>query len=517
MGPGSGAHRRDATLCASRAVDRHGEPPPSAPDVSRASPPRPLHAPSTPLPRAPPRSAIITPLITPIITPRGPPQPHSSLLHLALCLALLRLLSLVPSQLSCADLSSAPSLPSSLPSLLPAADWCAAPPDADDDEQAAATGAGGCTAGRQAIGRCTLRQHDDALPAWGRYFAQQPSLGGRAMEDYCPLVAPVLHGSCALPDSTASATSAAAAMRGEARCEHCRCFSSSLYNRSGYVVSEGHGCFPHRCLSSSALQLRVQERWYDCRAFNDSIRVEGWTGILRCPPPHELCKGASDLAWPEISAIRPANGPARGGTVVTVYGRHMGGSVGSQPRVPTVRICGRAATEVRIVSRGGTAASNATLQVARNSSVDSAPDPDSAAGADADASADANASAGFVIAVVAVTPARPAAHVTAADARCDVRLNTSDGREALGWFTYDGMPPPSCQVLDDLDKIDWNSVPDMVSLYLCVWPFALGAFSFLSVLRLVWTVRKRRHIILRMKRRLQARQRREARVREEPL
>lgn len=122
--------------------------------------------------------------------------------------------------------------------------------------------------------------------------------------------------------------------------------------------------------------------------------------------------------------------------------------------------------------------------------------------------------------VVALTPARPPSEVTADDARCDVVLNTTEGREALGWFTYNGLPPPACRVLNDIDLIDWNSIPEMISLYLCVWPWALTALVALSALRLLFTVRRRSQSLRKLKLRVQAREARarsERRVREEPL
>ena len=44
-----------------------------------------------------------------------------------------------------------------------------------------------CTLGRMAVGHCTLKQHPYALEPQFQYFADAPSWGGFAAEDYCPV------------------------------------------------------------------------------------------------------------------------------------------------------------------------------------------------------------------------------------------------------------------------------------------------------------------------------------------
>ena len=70
--------------------------------------------------------------------------------------------------------------------------WCAADPRDTSlslADQRSAIDAEGCTLGRMAVGHCSLREHDTALPAQFRYFAGEElaRLGGHAMEDYCPV------------------------------------------------------------------------------------------------------------------------------------------------------------------------------------------------------------------------------------------------------------------------------------------------------------------------------------------
>ncbi len=385
--------------------------------------------------------------------------------------------------------------------------WCAAHPDAGLQEQREHIGAESCTVGRRAVGRCTLREFDAALPLSFRYFAAQPSLGGRAMEDYCPVSAPASGWDCRVPPHPDSAEAAdvdeAATRRGEARCEGCRCFASSLYNLSGYVTAERRGCYPHRCASPARLQLQVAGRWYDCNAFNQSIAVRDWTGRLRCPEASELCAGAPDLQWPEIRAISPSHGPAAGGTLLTIHGRYLLGRGVDHKAAPWVRICGRAAAGVRLAGLDGegnrtnmTAAGGLRTATAVNATGDLANEH---------------------AIVLALTPARPESKGVADAARCDVLVNATDDHVALGWFTYDGDPPPACHLLADLNNVDWNSVDEMVALFICVCPMVLTAMATLAALRLGWMVRTRERTLRRLRLRAKQRRAREARVREEPL
>ena len=103
------------------------------------------------------------------------------------------------------------------------------------------------------------------------------------------------------------------------------------------------------------------------------------------------------------------------------------------------------------------------------------------------------------------------------DVRCDVVVNVSDGREAVGWFTYAGEPPPSCAILRDFSQIDWESIPELMALYVCLWPVALAAIVAFSTLRCAWASRRRSRHLQRVKDAGMARASSERRVREEPL
>uniref|UniRef100_A0A7S2G2H4 Leishmanolysin-like peptidase n=1 Tax=Haptolina brevifila TaxID=156173 RepID=A0A7S2G2H4_9EUKA len=181
--------------------------------------------------------------------------------------------------------------------------WCAADPSTGDAEQTEVQSAEACTVDRMAVGRCTLRQHTSPIPPPFRYFGD-PSLGGRPIEDYCPVVSPFPGWDCrTLPHATTSEvahTRQLASTHGEDRCPSCRCFSSTLLNSTGMVSSQYLGCYAHRCLAPDQLQVQVGGRWHDCKAYNQSIVLEGWSGALRCPPAREFCAASADLGWPEV-------------------------------------------------------------------------------------------------------------------------------------------------------------------------------------------------------------------------
>jgi len=115
------------------------------------------------------------------------------------------------------------------------------------------------------------------------------------------------------------------------------------------VVDESPGCYPHRCLSQTRLQLFVAERWHACGEGGEggSIRVPGWTGALRCPPATELCVEAEDLRWPDIASVEPSSGLAGGGTLITIAGTHLFSEDGTY-----VFVCGVNATSVEATTDG---------------------------------------------------------------------------------------------------------------------------------------------------------------------
>ena len=71
-----------------------------------------------------------------------------------------------------------------------------------------------CTLGRRALGYCTLSAYaSDITPAYFQYFSD-PKLGGKPMEDYCPIWSAYNNWDCRYPpDDQLSLVDAAAARR----------------------------------------------------------------------------------------------------------------------------------------------------------------------------------------------------------------------------------------------------------------------------------------------------------------
>jgi len=215
----------------------------------------------------------------------------------------------------------------------------------------------GCTLGRRALGFCTLTQMDADVPVEFQYFSN-PRLGGKVMEDYCPVWQAYNDWDCrfAPADPTRAASIAASTSnKGEQRCEDCRCFRSTLFNSSIRYVTESYfGCYEHRCVSSTQLQLRIAGTWYDCNSQSGTVRVDGWTGSLPCPNATELCLEAEDLGWPSLLGVVPSTGSHLGGTLIVISGYKLTDNLpNGSVLLPSVFICGVHATGVALMSTNG--------------------------------------------------------------------------------------------------------------------------------------------------------------------
>lgn len=314
-------------------------------------------------------------------------------------------------------------------------------------EASAAPANEGCTAGRHAAGYCNLRAHAADVPAEHRYFGS-PRLGGDAIADYCPFTTAYNNWDCRR-ESPDAAVARAAARHGEQRCASCRCATSSLFNSTSRLAAAYHGCYDHRCLSPSQLQLWVAGGWRDCNAAAGAITLPGWTGSLTCPPASELCAAAADLGWPEVASVSPAFGPVSGGTAITIVGSRLGDGVGGT-QTPRVLVCNTPCTAVAWPGGNG-----------------------------APAGAPAGGAAEPRDRLVATTAGAGLAY---GNTSCHVRVLKSGGREAIGYamFTRVGPPEPSCRI--DLSHGGW-SAEKLTSLFLCFWPYVLSAGLGISLLR----------------------------------
>lgn len=312
-----------------------------------------------------------------------------------------------------------------------------------------------CTVGRRAVGYCTLQEYEQNVPPQYRLF-QNPKLGGKPLEDYCPRWSAYNNWDCQYsPSDTANAALAvqAAAQKGQSRCKNCRCFESSLFNLGpNYVPTTYFGCYEHRCLSPSQLQVRVAGEWLDCSSSGNSLRLAGWIGELKCPDAAELCAQADDLGWPEIAHVTPSAGPTRGGTRVTVSGHSL-------DDVSSVTICGVPA-----------------VIVANNSET---------AGSDLD---------GVVVVETGTAWGTPQSlsvssvdtgEVLRGNHNCHVRVIKSGGRyaELFEGFSYLGPPPDQ----PDIDLSGGWTQDKVVALFMRLWPYVLSGVLGLSAIQWAYT------------------------------
>ena len=342
--------------------------------------------------------------------------------------------------------------------------WCAADPlTATPTEQRARIDAEGCTLGRLAVGHCTLREHSSAVPSEYRYFGpSMPNFGGRPMEDYCPLMTEYVDWDCRMPATTSTAIEAELT-KGEARGESSRCFESTLYNSSTLeAAGPYHGCYPHRCLREDRLQVYVAGRWHDCpgvesgSSADSGVSVAGWSGLLQCPPAAELCARATDLNWPDISSVAPSSGPADGGTSITISGDNLyadgsANGTATDSALPRVLVCGIEADGVRAAEP-----SAATPPLQR---------------------------------VVATTPVSTMPS-DALNMSCHVTVWAADGREAIATNAFRYVREPLACTILSAETFDW-SIPQLTSLYICLWPYILSGLAGLWVLRGGYKLHKR--------------------------
>ncbi|KAG8632525.1 uncharacterized protein LOC110606833 isoform X2 [Manihot esculenta] len=144
----------------------------------------------------------------------------------------------------------------------------------------------GCTYNREAEGYCPIVSYSGDLPQWARYFPQPNKGGQSSLADYCTYFVAYSDGSC----TDSNSTRAPDRMLGEVRGSSSRCMASSLV-RTGFVrgsVTQGNGCYQHRCVNNS-LEVAVDGIWKVCPEAGGPIQFHGFNGELICPAYHELC------------------------------------------------------------------------------------------------------------------------------------------------------------------------------------------------------------------------------------
>ncbi|MCI00821.1 leishmanolysin-like peptidase-like, partial [Trifolium medium] len=107
----------------------------------------------------------------------------------------------------------------------------------------------GCTYNREAEGYCPILTYSGDLPQWAQYFPQANKGGQSSLADYCTYFVAYSDGSC----TDTNSARAPDRMLGEVRGSNSRCMASSLV-RTGFVrgsMTQGNGCYQHRCINSS--------------------------------------------------------------------------------------------------------------------------------------------------------------------------------------------------------------------------------------------------------------------------
>ncbi|KAJ6328220.1 hypothetical protein OIU77_009999 [Salix suchowensis] len=148
----------------------------------------------------------------------------------------------------------------------------------------------GCTYNREAEGYCPIVSYSGDLPQWARYFPQANKGGQSSLADYCTYFVAYSDGSCTDSNSAREPDR----MLGEVRGSRSRCMTSSLV-RTGFVrgsVTQGNGCYQHRCVNNS-LEVAVDGIWKACPEAGGPVQFPGFNGELICPAYHELCSTGS--------------------------------------------------------------------------------------------------------------------------------------------------------------------------------------------------------------------------------
>ena len=342
----------------------------------------------------------------------------------------------------------------------------------------------GCSLGRTSVSYCNVQTHRAPLPPQYRYFRDDPQKGGGdVLDDYCPTWVPYSNGDCRAPGSRPQdvATAARDARdKGERRCRDCRCFASSLWNSSNVQPTSDRGCFEHRCLSETKLQVRVAGTWQDCNDQDQAISLDGWSGALSCPDASELCAGSHDAGWPEALSLSPSSGPVAGGTLLTLVGRALGTPPTNGAGGGAGGAGGGAGGEGGEGGEGG-AGGTRVLLCTLEAQVQSLAPLSEAGGDGGDGGDGGEGGSGEVggDGLEALVVRSGAAEGWEGNTSCHVRVLRQDGTYAewFDGFTYVGPPPRQPPL--DLTNFDLDT---LLALIMRAWPYLLSVILVLEAL-----------------------------------
>ncbi len=173
---------------------------------------------------------------------------------------------------------------------------------------------------------CNIRNFATDLPLHQRYFSN-PRRGGVQMFDYCPIVQPLVGGSC-----TDAAGAAPSSAFGTQQGPSSRCFPSTLASASthGAATSRAGRCMQVSCeapdgnASSSEWTARVilygagdsSQASITCTEPGEVAAPPGFHGSLTCPDPRELCGGVHERFNPLANATEHDEHQTTGGAAI---------------------------------------------------------------------------------------------------------------------------------------------------------------------------------------------------------
>lgn len=137
-----------------------------------------------------------------------------------------------------------------------------------------------CDALGLGYGECYIQVHEN-IPLHEVYF-QNISLGGKEYIDYCPTIEVTSINRCR--DSTKQANE----LIGEKKGRKSRCFTSTLTKPSQSPRKPQGACYELQTCTEEFAVIIVQNNVIDC-LYNTKVSVEGFSGLLNCPPNYEFC------------------------------------------------------------------------------------------------------------------------------------------------------------------------------------------------------------------------------------